>query len=153
MNDITTIEGTAHVVTPTPPPKLPRLTEQQRKFFEGFMRYGVATKAYRLAYQVKDTTDERTVWANASRLLNHSKVAPWIAWARRQATEDSFNTVMREFDQNRNGALEVGNYSAANGSTRGKAQVLGLIPHNRDGGAPAGTVINIIMVAADMEVL
>ncbi len=153
MSAPTTIESTARDITPRPPVSppatdakpLPRLTKQQHDFVVAFMRYGIATKAYRLAYAVKDETSEKTVWANASRTLNNNKVGPWIAHLRAQTMHDDLQSVLREFDQNRNGALEVGNYSAANGATRGKAQVLGLIPHDRQNAGSFGNVTIVIV--------
>ncbi len=156
MTQPATIDATARDITPAQlpvEPKLPRLTKQQEAFVIAYMRYGVASKAYRLAYAVKDETAEKTVWSSASTVLNNRKVAAWVAHLRSQARNDNLNSVLGEFDQNRNGALEVGNFSAANGATRGKAQVLGLIPHNADGGGlPGGTTINILIVSQDEKV-
>lgn len=134
---------------PATTPPLPRLTTQQEAFVIAYLRYGVASQAYRLAYKVKDTTPARSVWRDASVLLHHPKVSLWIDHLRAQLRHDNLNSVLLEFDQNRNGALEAANYSAANGATRGKAQVLGLIPYDRDGGLPGGTTINILIAPQD----
>ena len=144
-------EARAPVILPpaTEAVHLPRLSMKQEAFVIAYMQAGIASKAYRMAYKLKADIQPRTVWAHASRTLAHDKVRAWIDYLRAKARGDNINSILLEFDQNRNGALEEGNYSAANGATRGKAQVLGLIPHDRDGGLPGGTTINILIAPQD----
>ena len=144
--NLPTIAGAA------PPSNLPRLTLQQETFVLEFLRTGSASEAYRRAYKVGDTVKPESVWAMASRLLNHVKVKSWIEHLRSQARSDNLNSILLEFDQNRNGAIDDRNWSAANGATRGKAQVLGLIPRDREAGLQSGVTINILIVAEDEAV-
>lgn len=150
-----TIEVTARDITPAPAqvePKLPRLTPNMHQFVMAYMRFGVPAKAYMLAYKVKAEATPRWVYGEASRLLENPKVALNIDWLRKQAMTDDLNSILREFDQNRNGALEDRNYSAANGATRGKAQALGLIPHDRQNAGSFGNV-TIFFVLEDKGLL
>lgn len=136
----------------TTPPKLERLTLQQEAFVMAYLRTGSASAAYREAYAVGENTQARTVWSLASRLLAKSKVRSWVEHLRSQARADNMNSILLEFDQNRNGAIDDRNWSAANGATRGKAQLLGLIPRDREAGLQSGVTINILIVAEDEAV-
>lgn len=117
-----------------------------------YLRTGSATAAYRESYDVGEKTQARTVWVLASRLMAKAKVRLWIEHLRSQARADNMNSILLEFDQNRNGAIDDRNWSAANGATRGKAQVLGLIPRDREAGLQSGVTINILIVAEDEAV-
>lgn len=136
----------------TSSPKLERLTLQQEAFVMAYLRTGSATAAYRESYDVGEKTQARTVWVLASRLMAKAKVRLWIEHLRSQARADNMNSILLEFDQNRNGAIDDRNWSAANGATRGKAQVLGLIPRDREAGLQSGVTINILIVAEDEAV-
>lgn len=136
-----------------PDPKLPLLTPQREHFVIAYMRTGSASAAYREAFKVREGTKPNTIWAEASRLMANPKVSAWVEYLRKQARDDNLNSILLEFDQNRNGALDDRNWAAANGATRGKAQVLGLIPHDKDTALRGGTQINIIIATEDQVVL
>ena len=59
---------------------LPKLTYKQQKFV---MRYvqngGNATEAYKFAYECSGMSND-TIHSEASKLLKHPKVAPWIEY-------------------------------------------------------------------------
>src|SRR5690348_5307112 len=61
--------------------QLPDLTDQQMRFVEGVLSGKSASDAYRASYDCSNSQD-RTIWANASRLINDINVAAWISAAR-----------------------------------------------------------------------
>ena len=56
----------------------PQLTGQQEIFAREYVRCGIASTAYRRAYNVGDDTKPETVYPNASRLLANTKVSARI---------------------------------------------------------------------------
>lgn len=60
---------------------LPDLTEQQMRFVEGILDGKKITEAYRAAYDCS-AMQQNTIWAAASRLRHHYKIAAWISAAR-----------------------------------------------------------------------
>lgn len=60
-----------------------KLTIKQEKFCNKYLESGNASEAYRAVYGCKGWKDE-SVWENASRLLNNSKVAARVAELRKE---------------------------------------------------------------------
>ena len=63
-----------------------RLTIKQEKFVLKYLECGNASEAYRFAYDCSKMSDS-TVWANASRLLNDSKVIARLEYLRNNLAE------------------------------------------------------------------
>lgn len=94
-----------------------RLTIKQEKFVLKYLECGNASEAYRFAYDCSKMSDS-TVWANASRLLNDSKVIARLEYLRNNLAEAagiSALQIIREhqkiafsnFSRLRNGWMEL----------------------------------------------
>lgn len=126
---------------PEPPDVEPIvLTPQREKFARAVVEIGVPSRAYRIAYKVRETTRQETIWSEASRLMHDPKVGARIrqliaeAGARAGVTVES---LVVEFNQIRAGALEDRQWSPANAATRNKALVTG---HLREEATRTGDV-------------
>ena len=96
--------------------KLPNLTEQQMAFALQILDGKTATEAYLLAYPTSQTWPRASVWAHASRTLNHDKVLAWLSAWRAQAMVSGVTTIEEHTAQLmriRELALASGNYGAA----------------------------------------
>lgn len=51
-----------------------KLTDKQELYAQLVVKYGSQSQAYREAYNVKETTKDSTVWANASKLMSNTHV-------------------------------------------------------------------------------
>lgn len=116
----------------TLPPDVPTkriiLTPQQEAFAQAVIMTGIPSKAYRLAYPKSKDWLPTSVWVEACKLMKHPKVRLRIKQLVFQAGKRSNVTVeslIVELDQNRNGALESGQFPAANSATMAKAKITG----------------------------
>jgi len=94
---------------------LPDLTDQQMRFVEGILAGKRASDAYRSAYDCSHSLPG-TIWARASELRNNSKVAEWIAAARKAglgAATVTLSDHVTELERLKEIALETGNVGAA----------------------------------------
>lgn len=67
--------------------KLPKLPKKMNNFVMRFATNGNnASEAYRFAYDTKGMASN-TVWSEASKLLKHHKVTPWLKWAEENEIE------------------------------------------------------------------
>ena len=135
---------------PRTPPS-PGLTVKREIFVQAFVETGNASKAYRHAYDVRETTKPESVWQSASKLLADLKVASRVVELQsdlRFRHDVTVDALTAEFDENRALALETSQPAAANGATMGKARLHGL-----DKGAAALVEVNTrITVLSDLEV-
>lgn len=105
--------------------ELPALTAQQMHFVELILTGKSASDAYRASYDCSNSAD-RTIWARASELRNHSGVAVWLSAARKAGLDRAKITLedhLSELARLREIALEKGNVGAAvlAETNRGKA--------------------------------
>jgi hypothetical protein len=95
--------------------RLPELTPQQLEFVNGLLAGKTASDAYRAAYDCSQM-QASTVWANASKLRTHTKVATWLRAARVAhlgSATLTLETHLRELERLRELALKTGNIGAA----------------------------------------
>lgn len=105
---------------------LPELTDQQRKFVEGILAGKTSSDAYRCAYDCSHSRNP-SIWAAASAMRADSKVAMWLAAARKAGLGHAVVTLeghITELERLREIAIESGNVGAAVQAEqlRGKAQ-------------------------------
>ena len=74
-----------------------KLTQKQETFVLKYFECGNATEAYKYAYSTK-AKSEKSIWENASKLLNSTKVAPRLQELRDKAQKKSEWTVDRLLD-------------------------------------------------------
>lgn len=72
---------------------LPKLTKKQQDFVIRYAIDGVATQAYRAAYDCAKMSDD-TIKNEASRLLKNKKIAQWIA----ELNKNKADVVKKEFE-------------------------------------------------------
>lgn len=126
------------------------LTPKQDEFARAFVETGCASTAYRRAYNCENTKD-KSVHENACKLLRHAKVAPRIEqlMQRVQKRHDvTLDSLTRELDEDREGAREAGQYSAAISAVLGKAKLHGLIVDKSKSdittdGKPIAPILNV----------
>lgn len=71
-----------------PNPKEQRLTPKQELFCQHYVDIGIASEAYRLAYDCSNMK-QATVWRNASAMLSNNKVSTRIKEIEAQRAEES----------------------------------------------------------------
>ena len=71
-----------------PKPKEQRLTPKQELFCQHYVDIGIASEAYRLAYDCTNMK-QATVWRNASAMLSNNKVSTRIKEIEAQRAEES----------------------------------------------------------------
>lgn len=94
---------------------LPELTDQQTKFVEGLLKGLSASDAYRNAYDTANM-QANTIWARASEAKSNSKVAVWLAQARKNGLGAATVTLeghLQELERLKAIAIETGNVGAA----------------------------------------
>jgi phage terminase small subunit len=104
------------------------LTPKQEAFALAYVELGNAAAAYRQAYGAEKMAPQ-TIWSNASRLLDNSKVAARVDALRNRAVNRVLYTVEQafaEFEEARQLAAQVNNPSAAVSAIAGKVKLLGL---------------------------
>lgn len=78
-------------------PKKGELTGQQEIFCREYVACGVATTAYRRAYNVKEDAKPETHWEHASRLMATAKVRARIETLQDQAAEVKIGELVNGF--------------------------------------------------------
>jgi hypothetical protein len=114
---------------------------------------GNASDAYRTAWKTAKTTKPESIWTNASGVLNRPHVKHRIQQLHNELKRKTGRTLeglLDEYDENRKLALSTSQPGAANGATKGKAELLGFAK----GDAPndPSTVNNNLIVMGDGEV-
>lgn len=73
---------------------LPELTMQQNAFIFHFFTdaIGDRAKAYKLSYDCQNST-EKTIYEEASKLLKHPKITPWIEYYKQSLQEFQENEI------------------------------------------------------------
>lgn len=73
---------------------LPELTMQQNAFIFHFFTDAVGdrAKAYKLSYDCQNST-EKTIYEEASKLLKHPKITPWIEYYKQSLQEFQENEI------------------------------------------------------------
>lgn len=130
-----------------------KLTAQQDRFAREYVRIGNATRAYRAAYRVRETTKPETVWANASRLLADTLVAARIDAIKAEAAKRAGITVenrIAELETNIALARETDQVGAANQAILNQARLAGLL---KDDPANRTLAVNITIASADQGAL
>lgn len=119
-----------------------RLTPKQEAFCLAYLETGSASEAYRQAYSSERMKTE-TINRKAKELLDNGKITARVSELQNAHVERHKITVddlLLELEENRQLAIKEGQAAAANGSTMGKAKLLGLdkqiLEHTgKDGGA------------------
>lgn len=107
---------------------LPDLTPKQMRFLEGILAGKTATQAYLEAYDVSGA-DRSKLWAEASKLRSHPKVATWLSACRQAGVARQAVTVeshLSELERLRELALERGQTAAAIQAEQARGKVAGL---------------------------
>jgi len=95
-------------------PKKGELTGQQEIFCREYVRCGVATTAYRRAYNVKDDAKPETHWQHASKLMAETKVRARIEEIQEKLAEVKVGELVNGFRQIRDRGLEKDDLGPAN---------------------------------------
>jgi len=69
---------------------LPKITDKQLNFVLGVQRGLSYAESYRQSYDTKG--NDKTVWANASRLAHDSNVAPWLGLLKAERVSEAWYT-------------------------------------------------------------
>jgi hypothetical protein len=108
--------------------ELPELTPQQMEFVTQIQGGKSASDAYRIAYNTENML-ERTIWANASRLKSHSKIAAWLNIVKREQLTASRYTLddhIKELTEAQEIAKEKGQIGPMVAAIEKKGRALGL---------------------------
>lgn len=134
---------------------LPKLTQQQQKFLLRYFSNGKkASEAYRYAYNCENAKDS-TIWSEASKLLNHPNVAPWVLYYegnQQEVIEKEINYVVNdafeEFQEIQNRAMKSDKLlGVAVKAVVEKAKLKGL--YKEDNEQKENTIINVIRPAVN----
>lgn len=112
---------------------LPELTPKQYAYVQARLSGKNKSDSYREAYDCANSTNE-SIWVNSSKLESNTKVALWLATARREQLSKANYTLesyLQQLDEVRTLSLEAGNYGAAVQATHYLGKAAG---HNTDGG-------------------
>lgn len=108
------------------------LTPKQEAFCIKYVETGNASEAYRHAYNAEKMKPE-TIKVKASELLKSGNVSVTVEKLKSEAKKIAdkhfgitVESLLSEFDENRREALQLGQISAANQATLGKAKLCGL---------------------------
>ena len=105
-----------------------KLTAKQEKFCTEFVQCGNASEAYRRAYSAGNMKPE-TVWSNASRLLDDSKVGARVRELQEAAAQKAQVTLeghLEDLRRLRDMAVENGQFSAAITAEISRGKAVGL---------------------------
>lgn len=105
------------------------LTPKQERFATAYIETGNASEAYRIAYDVKNSTRE-AVHVAASRVLANAKVKLRVAElkeAHQKRHEVTVDSLTREYEEARELAKEMGQSAPMVSATTGKAKLHGLM--------------------------
>lgn len=133
---------------PAAKPKKPQLTGQQEIFAREYVRCGVATKAYRRAYNVKEDAKPETHWEQASKLMANPKVRTRIQEIQEKHAEVTAGELVASFRQVRDRGLELDDLGPANSAAMNLGKLKGYF---KDDPAKAGDIH--IHFAADAKSL
>lgn len=139
------------------------LTTKQEAFALAFVETGIATEAYRRAYEVTQDRDIPWIHVEACQLLDHPKVALRIKQLQEEAARMSLYTVRAAYDEYHeaiNLAKETKNPSALVAAVKGKVALFGLeapakskVDHVSSDGSMAptdnGAVVSLLMQRLD----
>jgi phage terminase small subunit len=118
-------------------PKKPQLTGQQEIFAREYVACGVATKAYRRAYNIKEDALPETHWQQASRLMASPKVRARVAAIQEEHAEVKAAELVAGFRQIRDRALETDELPSANTAIANLGKLKGYF---KDDPAKAGDI-------------
>lgn len=118
------------------------LTIKQETFAQKYIETGVASEAYRIAYDTENMM-AKTVWEEASRLLADPKVSARVKELKalhQERHEITVDSITQELIEDRQFAREQGQAAAAISATVHKAKLHGLMVDKqevtgKDGGA------------------
>jgi phage terminase small subunit len=127
---------------------LPILTQKQQTFLLQYLLNGNATESYRAAFDCSNMKD-KTVWEEASKMLNHPKVAPWIEYHQKNQQEvikEELNytalDAFKEFQEMQELAKQSSkNYGNAIKCIENKAKLAGLFKERLE--LSGGTVVQM----------
>lgn len=105
------------------------LTPKQEAFVQAYHETGNASEAYRRAYNA-ERMKEKSIHENASKLLNHAKVAPRLEELQKRAQKRhdiTIDTLTEMLKADRELARELEQSSAAVSAVMGLAKIHGLI--------------------------
>lgn len=117
-----------------------KLTPKQEKFCTEFVQCGNAAEAYRRAYSAGKMKPE-TVWSNASRLLDDSKVTARVEELREAAAREAQVTLeghLNDLRRLRDLAVEEGQLSAAITAEVSRGKAAGLYTVKQELSGPDG---------------
>lgn len=105
------------------------LPPKQEKFCQVYIETGIASEAYRQAYNTEGWKPN-SVHINASKLLSDTKVALRIEELQAEHQERhnvTIDSLTEEYEEHRLAAFEDEQYAVCNTATTGKAKIHGLI--------------------------
>lgn len=105
------------------------LTQKQEAFALAYVETGNAAEAYRRAYDVRAATQHSSIYTNASKLLDNTKVMQRVQQLQDEAAQMCLYTVkdaFEEYETARQLALQENNPSAAVTAVNGKVKLFGL---------------------------
>lgn len=105
-----------------------KLQPKQEAFCLAYIETGNASEAYRLSYDAV-TMSASAINVEASRLLDNPKITLRLDELRQPIMERhnvTVDSLLAELEENRQLAIKEGQAAAANGSTMGKAKLLGM---------------------------
>lgn len=108
----------------------PALTPKQEQFIAAYLACGNASEAYRAAYNCAGATDA-TIQREASRMLDHPKIAPRLVQARSKVADAAMVTLaghLGDLLTLREEARQAGQFSAAISAEVSRAKIAGLEP-------------------------
>jgi phage terminase small subunit len=113
------------------------LTAQQEAFAREYVSCGVAHLAYRRAYKVGENASQNAVYVEASRHLNHPKIALRITYMQEKLAEVTVGELATGFRQARDIALEDRVPAAVTGAVTQLGKLRGFF---KDDPAQAGDI-------------
>jgi|WetSurMetagenome_2_1015567.scaffolds.fasta_scaffold101311_6 phage terminase small subunit len=111
------------------------LTPKQEKFAQEYVATGNASEAYRRAYNVKPTTKDSSVHANASQLLGDTRVSQRVKQIKAaivQRHELTIDGILDELEEAREMGKITQQSSSMVSASMGKAKLLGLIVDRKE---------------------
>jgi phage terminase small subunit len=127
-----------------------KLTVKQDEFARAYVETSCASTAYRRAYDAEGMKDN-SIHVSACNVLKNPKVALRVQqlMERIQKRHDvTLDSLTKELDEDREGAREAGQYSAAISAVLGKAKLHGLIVDKSktdimSDGKPIAPILNV----------
>jgi hypothetical protein len=122
------------------------LTAQQEIFAQEYLRHGNAARAYRSAYNVKESTKASSIYTEASKLLHDPKIARRIMEVRDKAMKSlkiSKSDLIIDLKRAQELALDIEQPAAAVTATRTIAQIAGHLVEKREITGKDGAAIEV----------